>query len=62
MILAKKQLEKLKKENKDKELHQALHKYNETKDIAQGLLGYIATNKNKKIKELYEDYNISDDE
>jgi hypothetical protein len=62
LISLKKQNDKLKKENKDKELHQILHKYNEVKDIAQGLLGYIAQHKQMKIKDLYDDLNISDDE
>jgi hypothetical protein len=58
----KKQFEKIKRENKDKDLHTALHKYNEIKDIGQMLLGYIVTAKQIGIKEYYDDLGISDDE
>lgn len=62
IVANKKILEKLKKENKTKQLHEAMHKYNEIKDVGQELLGHIASHRNKRIKDLYEDMNISDDE
>jgi hypothetical protein len=61
-ILLKNKLEKLKKENKTKKLHNEIHKFNEMKDIGQELLGYIAGHKGKRIKEYYEDLGISDDD
>lgn len=62
LTLLKSKLETLKKNNKKKELIDKLHKYNEIKDVGQELLGHIATNKGKMIKELYEELEISDDE
>jgi hypothetical protein len=58
----KKKFEKMKKENKNTAHHNEIHKYNETKDTAQYLLGYIANFKNKQVKVLYEEFGISDDE
>jgi hypothetical protein len=55
-------LDKIKKENKTKKLHNEIHRYNEIKDVGQELLGYIASNKGKRIKDLYEDLDISDDD
>jgi hypothetical protein len=62
IITLKKQFEKIKKENKDKDLIEALNKYNKIKDIGQHLLGYIATLKNLQIKDYYEELEISEDE
>lgn len=61
LLRLKKTLEKTKKESKAQELIRILHKYNELKDIAQELLGRIASEKNIRIKELYEQLEISDD-
>lgn len=58
----KKTLEKTKKESRSQELIKILHKYNELKDIAQELIGRIANQRNIRIKELYEELEISDDE
>jgi hypothetical protein len=62
LLSLRKNLDKLKKENKNKKLHNEIHKYNEIKDIGQELLGRIATSERRKIKDLYEDLDISDDE
>lgn len=62
IIKIKKEIEKAKKEFKGKHLHTQLHKYNEIKDVGQYLLGFIAGKKNKSIKVLYEEMEITDDE
>jgi hypothetical protein len=55
-------VEKLKKDDKTKKLFNQIHKYNEIKDIGQELLGYMANNKQKRIKDLYEEFSISEDD
>jgi hypothetical protein len=62
LVIYKKELEKLKKMNKQNELHKEIHKYNEIKDVAQALLGHIASHKRKPVKVLYEELGISDDD
>jgi hypothetical protein len=62
LISLRKKFDKIKKENPAKKLHEEIHKFNEIKDIGQELLGYIASQKGKKIKDLYDDLNISDDD
>jgi hypothetical protein len=62
VVALRKQFEKIKKENKDKDLIDAFNQYNKIKDIGQYLLGYIAGQKNLQIKEYYEELGISDDE
>lgn len=37
---------------------QALHKYNEMKDLAQMVLGYLADVEQTTVKELHERYNV----
>ncbi|KAH0790106.1 DNA repair protein SWI5 [Histomonas meleagridis] len=39
-----------------------LHKYNETKDIGQLILGHLAEMEHKKIQELHEEYNLTNDD
>ena len=43
-----------------KEHIQLLHRYNEIKDIGQGLMGLIADKRGARIKEIMEDYGIGD--
>jgi len=38
--------------------HELLHRYNETKDATQFLIGKIATFKETTIKQLHADYNL----
>jgi len=38
--------------------HELLHKYNETKDAAQFLIGKLATFKETTIKQLHAEYNL----
>jgi hypothetical protein len=58
----KKQLAKLQKDVNNIKIINELHIYNEIKDIAQEILGYLATVKNISVKQLYEELNISDNE
>lgn len=58
----KKKLAKLQKDSNNIKFMNELHNYNETKDIAQEILGYLATVKNLSVKQLYEELNISDNE
>ena len=62
IILMRKKIDKLKKENLNKKLHEEIHKYNEIKDIGQEILGYIANSKGRRVKELYDELAISDDD
>lgn len=62
IILVRKKIDKLKKENLNKKLHEEIHKYNEIKDIGQEILGYIANSKGKRVKDLYDELAISDDD
>jgi len=43
-----------------KEHIQLLHRYNEIKDIGQGLMGLIADKRGARIKEIMEDYGMGD--
>lgn len=58
----KKILNQLQKDENNMKFMEALHDYNEIKDIAQEILGYIASIKNCSIKQIYNDMNISDNE
>lgn len=58
----KNNLQKLQKDSGNLKYINALHKYNEVKDIAQEILGYLSNCKNISIKELYQDLDISDDD
>lgn len=62
LISLKKKLAGIKIHPKTKELHNEIHKYNEIKDVAQELLGHIASHKNKMVKDLYAELEISDDD
>lgn len=62
IVLLKKEIEASKRTSSQQIFHNVIHKYNETKDIAQELLGRIALVKNKMVKDLYEDLGISDDD
>ncbi len=55
------EIEKMKKE-KQKKRCKLLHKYNDLKDIAQEILGRIAIKKNITVKELYEEYDINEND
>ena len=55
------EIEKRKKE-KQKKRCKLLHKYNDLKDIAQEILGRIAIKKNITVKELYEEYDINEND
>jgi hypothetical protein len=36
-----------------------MHRYNETKDVAQALLGQLARLRNAIVRDLYEDFGLS---
>ncbi len=62
IVVIRKKIDKLKKDNPNKKLHEEIHKYNEIKDIGQELIGYIANCKGLRVKDLYDDLGISDDD
>jgi len=62
IIENKKELVKLQKDSNNTKYMNEMHKYNETKDIAQEILGNLALYRNISIRELYEDLGISDNE
>ena len=39
-----------------------LHQYNELKDIATGLFGMIAERRGTRVKDIYEDFGVEEDD
>jgi hypothetical protein len=49
-------------EEQIKEHMDRLHRYNEQKDIGQGLLGHLAEIKNCKVQKMYEEYGLDEND